>query len=70
MSCTVSRFGMATNDGQSLEKFLYDLVIVDFATRNVPVGLSEQAVLAEIQKNPYATYDDIARAIGKTRKTV
>ena len=49
---------------------MYDTAIIDFDSRNVPVNLTEQRVLDEIRINPSATYDEIANAIGKTRKTV
>ena len=36
----------------------------------IPLSNTEQAVLAAITSNPYATYDEIADTIGKTPKTV
>lgn len=67
-----------TNDGQGLKEFLYTTAVIDFASKNVPVNdpvnvplnSTEQAVLEVITKDPFATYDDIAGVIGKTRKTV
>ena len=62
-----------TGDSQGVKKVLYQAV-VDFDSKNVPVNVpvnsTEQALLEVIAKDPSVTYDDIAVAIGKTRKTV
>lgn len=63
-----------TNDSRSLKQFLYAVAVKDFDSKNVPVNVpvnpTELAVLDHLSAKPTATYDDIALAIGKTRKTV
>jgi Fic family protein len=70
-----------TGQAADLKRFLYDLAVNDLASvswvdvslnvpENVPLNSSEIAVLNEISRDPFATYEKIALGISKNRKTV
>jgi len=73
-----------TGKPKPLAQFLYDTSIIDFSANlsttpdnvplnvpeNVPLNPTELAVLHTISQNPYATANQIAQQLGKTRKTV
>lgn len=72
-----------TGESGTLKDFLYESAVIDFSAdftvnhdvplnvpTNVPLNQTEARVLSEIYANPSLTADEIALAIGKTRKTV
>jgi Fic family protein len=71
-----------TGDTATLKNFLYETAVIDFSAdftvhrdvplnvpENVPLNPTEKNVLSMISENPSLTADEIALAIGKTRKT-
>jgi predicted Rossmann fold nucleotide-binding protein DprA/Smf involved in DNA uptake len=69
-------------DAAGIKQFLYDKAIVDFqgqiADANVPANVPENNPLSAVEiktlraisRDPFATYDELARKIHRHRKTV
>ncbi|MDR0741348.1 MAG: Fic family protein [Rickettsiales bacterium] len=53
-----------------LSDALTDFCAEQNATVNATVNKTSDALLAVLRGNPYATYDDLAKSIGKDRKTI
>lgn len=71
-----------TGVGEKLKQFLYSKAIVDFATKNATINetikppknsllnKTEMTVLAAISKDPFVTYDVLAKKAKRDRATV
>lgn len=71
-----------TGVGDELKQFLYSKAVIDFATENetinetikpienTPLNKTEIAVLAMISKNPFVTYEELAKSVKRNRSTV